>query len=36
MQVYKITNWAGQKNAIIQMQEWNQPKQENTLARLIE
>ncbi len=36
MNVFKLVNWSGQKNAVRQLQECNQPKQHNTLERLIE
>ncbi len=36
MTPYKVENWAAQKNAIKQLQECNQSKHENTLARLIQ
>lgn len=36
MNEYKVENWAAQKNALKQLQSCNQPKHENTLARLIE
>lgn len=36
MNTYKVISWAAQKNALKQLQECNQPKHENTLARLIQ
>jgi len=36
MNVFRLVNWSGQFNAVKKVQPYNQPKHENTLARLIE